>query len=299
MKMGVAMPIRQLGYIHWETPDLTAWADFATNVLGFMPTQGPNADALYYRWDERPYRLIVSGAAEKKIGALGFEVADDLELDATGELLEKSGFKVFVGSNEESNHRLVSGFFRFDDPSGMPVEVFYGPVLNHEQVVTPLVSGFVTGSMGLGHVVVGSSDVAASQHLYRDILGFHQRNTMQVLLPGAESPVDMYFLGCNERHHTLGIVGIDFPGSLMHMMVEAATIDDVGTALDRCADNGTELQVTLGRHTNDRMISFYCSAPDGLGVEVGWGGIHIADPAAETTYQITKSSFWGHKRVQP
>jgi 3,4-dihydroxy-9,10-secoandrosta-1,3,5(10)-triene-9,17-dione 4,5-dioxygenase len=291
------MPIRQLGYIHWETPDLASWGDFARDVLGFMPTVGPNPDALYFRWDDRPYRLVLTAASEKRIGALGFEVADDLELAATAEALEQNGYKVSTASDAEADERLVTGYFRFEDPAGIPVEMFYGPILDHQPVVTPLVSGFVTGEMGLGHVVIGSGDIAASHDLYRNVLGFHRRNTMRVVLPGTDSPVDMYFFGCNERHHSLGMVDVAFPGNLMHMMVEAATIDDVGMAIDRCADHGVDLMTSLGRHTNDQMISFYCNAPDGLGVEFGWGGLHIADAAKETTYQITKSSFWGHRRV--
>jgi 3,4-dihydroxy-9,10-secoandrosta-1,3,5(10)-triene-9,17-dione 4,5-dioxygenase len=291
------MPIRQLGYVHWETPALSEWAGFAEETLGFMRVPGPNPDALYYRWDDSPYRLVVSAADERRVGALGFEVADDLELDATASLLEHSGFKISLASDAEAEERRVSGYFRFEDPAGLPIEVFYGPILDHQRAVTPLVSGFVTGDMGLGHVVVGSADFAGSQHLYRDVLGFHRRNTMRVVLPGTESAVDMAFFGCNERQHTIGIVGVPFPGNMNHLMVEVATIDDVGMALDRCADNGVQLQSTLGRHTNDRMISFYCLAPDGLGVEFGWGGAHIADPSAETTYQITKSSFWGHRKV--
>ena len=45
------------------------------------------------------------------------------------------------------------------------------------------------------------------------------------------------------------------------------------------------------------MISFYCVTPDGFNVEFGWGGIQVPDPTAETTYQITKPSFWGHRRL--
>ncbi|HEY4331195.1 MAG TPA: VOC family protein [Ilumatobacteraceae bacterium] len=291
------MPIRQLGYVHWETPDLAAWEDFATNVLGFMPTKGPDPDALYFRWDERPYRLVLTESSEKKIGALGFEVADDVELAATADVLRANGHDVCVATDDEARQRLATGLLRFKDPAGIPVEIFYGPILNHERIVTPLVSSFVTENMGLGHVVLGCPDVASSQHLYRDVLGFHRRNTMRLMMPGAEHAVDMCFLGCNERHHSVGIVGVPFPGILAHMMVEVATIDDVGMALDRCAERNVPIQASLGRHTNDRMLSFYCGAPDGVGVEVGWGGLHIADASKETTYEITKSSFWGHKQA--
>ncbi len=33
----------------------------------------------------------------------------------------------------------MTGFVRFDDPGGNPVELFYGPVLDHVPVQTPTV----------------------------------------------------------------------------------------------------------------------------------------------------------------
>ncbi|HZT65122.1 MAG TPA: VOC family protein [Acidimicrobiales bacterium] len=286
------MPIRSLGYLRWETPQAEDWRTFATDVLGLMPVAGPEAGALYFRWDERPYRLVVVPSERKQV-TIGFEVRDDLELEETAARLEEAGVKAAMGGEEEAADRLVSGFLRFEDPSGAPVEVFHAPILDHLPVQTPLVSGFVTGEMGMGHVVVGSGDVPAAVDFYRGTLGFRLRNTMRIDMGGpAKTP--MYFLGCNPRHHTLGLIGIPFPGHLVHFMVEAASLDDVGRALDRCTDAGVPLAMSLGRHTNDHMVSFYCVTPDGAMVEFGWGGLHV-DEATETTYEITKVSFWGHR----
>ena len=78
-------------------------------------------------------------------------------------------------------------------------------------------------------------------------------------------------------------------------MVEAAAIDDVGRALDRVNDANIQLVTTLGRHTNDQMVSFYVRAPDGFAVEFGWGGLMVPEPVG--SYAITKASFWGHRPV--
>jgi 3,4-dihydroxy-9,10-secoandrosta-1,3,5(10)-triene-9,17-dione 4,5-dioxygenase len=142
--------------------------------------------------------------------------------------------------------------------------------------------------------VIGSKDINASQHLYRDLLGFHRRNTMRADVGGGKT-IPMYFYGCNPRHHTLGIWGDEIPGHMSHFMVEGRTIDDVGRALDRCTDQNVELVWGLGRHTNDQMISFYCCTPDGAEAEFGYSGIRIEDDSKETTYEITAPSFWGHR----
>jgi hypothetical protein len=34
-------------------------------------------------------------------------------------------------------------------------------------------------------------------------------------------------------------------------------------------------------------------------VEFGCGGLRVDEPADTTTYEITKVSFWGHRRSKP
>jgi 3,4-dihydroxy-9,10-secoandrosta-1,3,5(10)-triene-9,17-dione 4,5-dioxygenase len=281
------MSILSLGYLRIRSPQVAQWQAFAENVLGFMPSEAG------YRWDDYPYRLAVSAADEPGVEAIGYEVGDDRDLEAVVQAVEKAGIAVTFATREQAAERRVSGLARFTDPAGAPIEVFYGPVLTHEPVVTPLVSAFVTGDMGMGHVVVNAPDAKAEMDFYRDVLGFHCRNTFSMY------GIEMAFLGCNPRHHTLALAeGLGMPGLLVHFMVEVATIDDVGYAQDRCVDAGVPVVMGLGRHTNDHMISFYCLTPDGFMVEVGWGGLKIADPSTVGTYQITKPSFWGHRPLK-
>ena len=65
-------------------------------------------------------------------------------------------------------------------------------------------------------------------------------------------------------------------------------------ALDRVQAGGHHLSATLGKHTNDKMVSFYVRTPSGFDVEVGCGGIHV-DEATWITSEITAPSFWGHR----
>jgi len=287
------MGVRSLGYIRLETAKLDAWREFGTDILGLMPVEGGDPNSLYYRMDHYPPRLVISPAGESKLTAVGFEVLNPKDLDQLVKAVEGTGTKVIAGTEEEAAERRVTGFAKFEDPGGTPVELFYGPVLDHVTVQTPLVSGFVTENMGMGHIVVSTSNAKASYDFYTDVLGFYERNTMTIPNMGR-----MWFLSPSARHHTLGIIG-DFPGpmQLFHFMLETASIDDVGRALDRIAERNVPLMLTLGKHTNDHMVSFYVYTPDKFAVEFGFAGITVPEP--ETTYAITAPSFWGHKFQGP
>ncbi len=285
------MPVNSLGYLEWRTPEDEQWRHFATDILGMMASGGPSESCSYFRIDDRPFRLMVSHSEAPQV-VIGFEVRDDVELAALARRLEDAGVKVVSGSEAEAEERLVSGLISFEDTGGTALEAYYGPVLDHVPVQTPLVSGFVTGNMGMGHVVISVPEMGPALDFYRNVLGFFTRNDMKMPM-GPDRSMTISFLGCNPRHHTLGLVDVPFPGGLVHFMLETQTLDDVGRALDRVLDGQIPLLQSLGRHTNDHMVSFYCSGPDGAMVEVGWGALQVPEPT--TTYRITKGAFWGHR----
>ncbi|MFT4262941.1 MAG: VOC family protein [Nocardioides sp.] len=284
------MPIESLGYLRLESNDLPAWKVFAGDFLGLMPIESAD-ESLRYRMDDFPQRLVVAPGAESKMTAMGFEVLNKRDLGEVVAKVESAGIKVTTGTVEECAERRVTGFARFDDPAGNPVELFYGPVLDHRTVQLPTVSGFVTDDMGMGHVIVTGEDGQALYDFYVGLLGFFERNTMG----GRENPV--WFLSPNERHHTLGIAQAPGPGRLIHLMVEGESLDDVGRALDRAAELNVPMMHSLGKHTNDYMVSFYVWSPENYAIEFGYGGRRVEGEAA--TYEITEGAFWGHKFTPP
>ena len=60
-------------------------------------------------------------------------------------------------------------------------------------------------------------------------------------------------------------------------MLEVDSLDVVGLALDRVTKLGVPVTVTLGKHTNDLMTSFYLRTPSGCDLEYGVGGRLLDD----------------------
>lgn len=82
-----------------------------------------------------------------------------------------------------------------------------------------------------------------------------------------------------------------------HLMVEMMMLDDVGQGYDLAQEREDGVGVTLGRHTNDNMTSFYANSPSKFLVEYGWGGLTL-DPGSWRPYELTDGpSLWGHERA--
>jgi 3,4-dihydroxy-9,10-secoandrosta-1,3,5(10)-triene-9,17-dione 4,5-dioxygenase len=290
--------LKSLGYITISTNDIDRWRQFAFGVLGFAEGTGPDPSALYLRMDERPARLIVVPGETDRVLTVGWEVRDHPALQRVKVALESAGVGFKQLSAEETEARRVEEAITFEDPSGTTLEVFHGAVLDHSPVTTPFGAKFVTGDQGMGHVVVPATDPNGLFDFYTEVLGFRSRGAFRVPLPKEFGPVRVRFLGINERHHSLAIVPAAHQRDprLVHIMVEVDTLDAVGQALDRVNAEGFQLSSTLGRHTNDKMISFYVRTPGDWDIEFGTDGMRV-DETYYTAEEITADSYWGHQWV--
>ncbi|MGX6510291.1 biphenyl-2,3-diol 1,2-dioxygenase [Rhodococcus sp. SJ-2] len=287
--------LKALGYVKVQTNDMDRWRTFAFDVLGFAPGSGPDPDALYLRMDERAARIVVVPGDTDEVVAVGWEVRDHAALQRVTEKLELAGVAVKRLSLEEADARRVEEVITFQDPSGAVLEVFHGAVLDHSPVVTPFGARFVTGTQGLGHVVLPVTDPDASFEFYTETLGFLPRGAFRLPTPPEVGPMRIRFLGINERHHSLALCPAAHGGApgLIHVMVEVDSLDAVGQALDRVVKDGFSVSSTLGRHTNDKMVSFYTRAPGGWDIEFGTEGMKV-DEAHYSSEEITADSYWGH-----
>ena len=296
--------IRSLGYLRISSPDVAAWREFGVRVLGLTEGRGPEEGALYLRMDDFPARLVVVPGERDRLLSSGWEVADAGALAAVGRALADAGIPVKAAAPDELAARRVGELLRFDDPAGNALEVFCGAALEHRPAVSPYGNTFVTGAMGLGHVVLPVPAAAdAALAFYTDVLGFRLRDSMRMpaeFVGGApgDPPVWFRFLGCNPRHHSLALAPIPAEAGIVHLMIEVATLDDVGRALERCTRRGAPVSASLGRHANDLMVSFYVRTPSGFDLEYGTDGRQV-DDATWVSRETTAVSLWGHSFAGP
>ncbi len=279
-----------LGYVGLSAPDVGEFAEFATSVLGMQVDPRSTPERLRLRVDERTWRLSVE-LGPGGLAYTGWEVANAIELDRLAGRLDALGIATKPDA-DLAKERLVNGLLLCNDPDGNQLEFFYGPQVDRAPFHSPRNRRFVTGhetpgDMGLGHVGIMFTDQAAAQHFYMDVLGFRLSDTI----------LGTPFVHINRRHHSL-VIGGTRPGGapgLHHLMVEVEELDMVGYALDTIRERtGDTITLTLGKHTNDRMTSFYVTTPGGFDIEYGFGGVHI-DDSTWTTASYDAISFWGHK----
>jgi extradiol dioxygenase len=279
--------IQSLSYVGVQSPNAEKWLEFGPEILGAeIAGRGPDG-SVRLRVDDAVQRIEVHPGARDELAYLGWEVAGAEALEAAIVALEKRSLVVQRGDAALAAARSVCELAWFADPFGFRHELSWG-LLTRPATFRPgrAMSGFVTGEGGLGHVVLIVPELAAAERFYGDVLGLRLSDRI-------DAGVKVRFYHCNQRHHTLAFASIPGMVGMHHLMLEVASLDDVGIALDRCNARGLSLAMGLGRHTNDFMTSFYVRSPSGFEIEYGWGG-RVVDDATWEVRSYDAQSIWGH-----
>ncbi len=293
------MGIHALGYLRLEATDLDSWERFLVDGLD-MEVDRDRDRALRVRIDERSARLVITASDSDRLEAVGWEASGLEGLARVAAALERAGAEVCAATADELADRSVEAMLHVDDPGGTHLEIYAGPALCHRALAPRAGTRFVAGDLGLGHVVLPEPEMAAAMEFYEQVLGFQHRDSIRLpggIIPGRDPDKGdawIRFLGCNPRHHSVALFEGPVPSGIVHLMVEVDDLDAVGRGLDRCRELKAPISASLGRHTNDHMVSFYVATPGGFDVEYGTGG-RLVDPGAWVTTEITAVSYWGHR----
>ena len=279
------MGVRKLGYVGLDVTDLTAWVELFEHTLGVgaTPAEFGGRKVALLELDLFKYRLALHASTQDRPREIGWIVDSPRELDRLTERLTDAGFAVGEGTADETELRGATRMRWFTDPAGYRVELAVGEAKVRTGAVRP--AGAHPGVTGLGHLVQAGPKLAELRELYESVLEFRLTDYRA---PG------LYFLRCNATHHSIALARAAAP-SIHHLEIEHGSIDDVGRAHDRAQANGVPISISLGRHMNDKAISFYVRNPSGFHLEIGTGGIEVDDDWIP--HDFGTSDVWGHRHA--
>lgn len=288
------MEVAALSYVVIKARSPDAWRGFGEEALGMRAGDAPGGVAL--RMDERAGRLFVERGEKDCYFASGWELRSEAAFAAAKDELRSKGVAFEGASPAEIALRRVFDMISFRDPAGNRHELAYGYVTDFARFVSPAgVPGFVTGDLGLGHMVLPAPNIDETRAFMMEVMGFGLSDILMHRPGGPDGPAQRIdFMHCdNGRHHSLALFEGEAPAGCIHLMVEVETMDEVGRAHDRVMNRQIPLMATLGRHVNDHMTSFYFASPGGFAIEYGYGG-RTLDWDRHTPFESTSVSLWGH-----
>jgi 3,4-dihydroxy-9,10-secoandrosta-1,3,5(10)-triene-9,17-dione 4,5-dioxygenase len=266
--------------------------------MGMQKVAGPSSGAEndYYRIDGRVHRLIVMPGSEDRLYCAGWQVADKAALQEIEGGLSARGISWQEMDADDCAVRGVEEGISFADPSGNRHEVCVGELQVDDPFISPVgVSQFITGDMGMGHVVLPAPNFEETFGFLNEVLGFELSDELPVPMGEGGPVLRVRFMHCaNPRHHSLAIFEGEHPAGCVHWMLEVPDVDTVGLAMDRAEKAGVPLFSTLGRHTNDNMLSVYFNSPGAIGVEYGCDGLRMDWNGWEPKI-LESGDLWGHQ----
>ncbi len=282
--------VTELGYVRFGVSDLAQWREFVEQLLGLEVAAGDRDGQLFLRTDSWHHRIeLVEDGSDDLIGA-GLRVAGVDEFAAMQSTLREADIDFEVGSAELARERHVLEVLTLRDPAGNPIEIFHGPHVEAHKPFHPgrrMFGRFVTGDGGVGHMILRHAGLESAYAFCR-ILGMHGGVEYKVPTPdGGEREV--LFMHCNARDHTFAF-GPPSDKSINHLMIEVDNLDDVFMTHELVQASRYPVMISLGRHANDHMFSFYFATPSGWLIEIGYAG----RPATRQSEYYTRD-IYGHE----
>ena len=291
----------RLGYLVVETNRLTDWKRFGADAIG-LHVDELTTGVTRFRLDDHTCRFLLQRGPAEDVTTFGWQVTTHEAFDEILSRVTARRLPLSEGTPEECALRGVERLWCFTAPKGGLTEIFTAPTVTPEPL-RMTASGFVTGGGGMGHVAITSKDVLGMHSYYTTL--FDARLSDFILERIGPMKLRIRFLRVNERHHSVAIANVrQVPADpirtrIQHANIQVATLDDMVTSFERVTAEGFRMMWSIGQHTNDRELSYYCRTPSGFELEVGWNPL-LVTPELESTWEPTTYqgiSTWGHTPV--
>ena len=267
--------VTQLGYVRFGVSDPDEWDEFARTILPLQVCREAKDPRRYLRMDYWHHRIILEEDSSDDLLASGLRVAGREEFREMQQQLTEAGIPFEVATAEQAGAERVLELMTLVDPAGNPIEIFHGPQIDTHRPFHPgrgMHGRLLTGDGGVGHMILRHDGLDTTYEFYK-ALGM--RGGIEYRVPGSEGRhTEILFMHCNSRDHTFAFGDFGAPQSkrINHLMLEFDNLDDVFLTYNLVQASRYPVRVSLGRHANDRMFSFYFEGPSGWMIEIGYDG---------------------------
>lgn len=280
-------------YFGFEVSNLDGWERYADLIgLGVERSE----DGLFCRIDKKARRFHFVEGSTDDIAWVGWDAGSQENFDHLRSHLESLAIATHDGDSVSARLRGVDRFFHFIGPVGTRHEIALGQQDAEASFVSDKVPhGFVTGDQGIGHVAFNSKNHKGDEKFMGEALFAHLSDYIYQPLPDG-STMHASFLHTSPRHHSIAFAeGLGGDSKLHHFELEMNRLEDVERAYECVQAAGIAIGLTLGQHSNDRIVSFYAHTPSKFLMEIGYGGLRIDDEESWEPVIHDRISEWGHE----
>lgn len=155
---------------------------FAQDGLG-LHVDSVGDQALAMRIDHHRLRLLVREGAAEDVVAFGWQLDGDDALQLALSRLRAAGIEVREIAGAEAAERGVERLWTFTGPKRLRFELFTRPLAGAGPLAMRA-SGFVTGTMGLGHFAISSTPAEAALAFFQVLFDARLSDTIEDKLNG-------------------------------------------------------------------------------------------------------------------
>jgi catechol 2,3-dioxygenase len=296
--------IAHLAHLELLTPKPDESLAFFTNIVG-LHESGRAGESVYLRaWgDYERATLKLTAAKSSGLGHVAFRARNAQVLADLVENLRSSGVDGTWIDNEIGHGPA----FRFSDPDGHPIEIYYET--ERYLATGAYVPGFKNlpqryvphgiAPRRLDHVNLLAQNVKSNREFLQKLLGL--RVTEQIIFDDGTEVGS--WLAATFKSYDLAIT-LDRSGAkgrLHHFTYFMDSREDVLRAADILVENGIFIETGPHKHSIGQTFFLYCYEPGGNRFEIGSGGYLILDPDWQPVVwnqaERAKGQAWGLQTV--
>ncbi|MGF6773990.1 2,3-dihydroxy-p-cumate/2,3-dihydroxybenzoate 3,4-dioxygenase [Paraburkholderia sp. GAS199] len=279
---------RKLGRVELNVTQLQTARRFYEEIVGLQYVDTAADGGIRLRCDQDHHNVVLYEAREAGLRCAGFMLEDAAQFAPLIERLASAGLTVHEIDERTCRARAQSRAIRVFEPLvGATVE-FYVPSADSARPF----QASVTRIQRLGHVVFNTPDAARAVEFWRDVLNFRESDSVGEFIT---------FMRCwpSPWHHGIGIAQYE-RRSLHHVNYMVTEIDDIGRALTRLKNAGSDIVFGPGRHPASDSVFLYFLDPDGLTMEYSFGMEAFPEAFPRAPRRIEPSpvslDYWGSTR---